>query len=73
MIKEKRVVGVIIREGVCQKSDEQIMRGALMGRLAQLEQRIARVRLTASEMELKALQDEYERTYALTEWDRLAK
>ncbi|MGM0183472.1 hypothetical protein IGK74_002438 [Enterococcus sp. AZ150] len=65
-MKTKRVVGIIVRnEGLCQKSDNEIIRSALYSKARQLERVIEKRGL--SENERKALQDEYERTFALTE------
>lgn len=65
-MKTKRVVGIIVRnEGLCQKSDNEIIRSALYSKARQLERVLEKRGL--SENERKALQDEYERTFALTE------
>lgn len=67
MAKQTKVVGVVIREGVCQKSDNDIIYGALFGRAMALERTLQNKRSSLCVNELKALQDEYERTFALTE------
>lgn len=65
-MKTKRVVGIIVRnEGLCQKSDNEIIRSALYSKARQLERVLEKRGL--SENERRALQDEYERTFALTE------
>ncbi|MGX7153435.1 hypothetical protein ACWOEY_11155 [Enterococcus sulfureus] len=65
-MRTKRVVGIIVRnEGLCQKSDNEIIRSALYSKARQLERVLEKRGL--SENERKALQDEYERTFALTE------
>lgn len=65
-MKMKRVIGIIVHnEGLCQKSDNEIIRSALYSKARQLERVLEKRGL--SENERKALQDEYERTFALTE------
>lgn len=65
-MKVKRVVGRIIRnESICQKSDDEIIRLALYSKARQLERVLEKRGLSGNER--KALQDEYERTFALTE------
>lgn len=68
MVKRKRVVGVIVRnDGLCQKTDDEIIRSALFSKVGQLERTLERKKHILSPNEHKALQDEYERTFALTE------
>lgn len=67
-MKTKRVVGIVIRnEGVCNKTDDEIIRSALFFKAGQLERTLERKKHILSPNERKALQDEYERTFALTE------
>ena len=61
----RKVIGVINREGICQKSDNDIIRGALFSKSRQLERMLERNNLSPNER--KMLRDEYERTFALTE------
>lgn len=56
---------IINQEGVCKKSDKDIVWGALMSRCRQLERMLDKNYL--SPMEHLAFRDEYERTFALTE------
>ena len=58
---------VIVRDGVCLKTDEQIIRDSLFCRTRQLERVIERQKPNLSPNELNVLQDEYERTFALTD------
>lgn len=67
MTKQKRVIGVIIRDGICQKSDDEIVQGALFGRAMQLERMLERKKKSMPPDEYKSLLDEKERTFALTE------
>lgn len=53
------------QEGICLYSDREIIWRALIAKCRQLERIIEKHPL--SENERKALQDEYERTFALTE------
>lgn len=67
-MKKKRVVGVVIRnDGLCSKTDDEIIRSALFSKAGQLERALERKKHILSPNERKALQDEYERTFALTE------
>lgn len=52
------------QEGICLFSDNEIVRRALLAKCVQLERLLKR---PMSENERKAIQDEYERTFALTE------
>ncbi|MGX7328272.1 hypothetical protein [Enterococcus bulliens] len=61
----RKVICVINREGICQKSDNDIIRGALFSKSRQLERMLERNNLSPNER--KMLRDEYERTFALTE------
>lgn len=62
----KKVIGVIIRdEGICQKSDNEIIRSALFSKARQLERLLEHHNLSPNEQ--KSVQDEYERTFALTD------
>lgn len=65
--RKKEISGCIIREGVCQKSDKEIIHSALLGKAKQLERVLLRQKSSLSTNEHKQLQDEYERTFALTE------
>ncbi|MGO3652060.1 hypothetical protein [Vagococcus sp.] len=56
---------IINQDGVCKKSDKDIVWGALMNKCRQLERILDKHYL--SPMQILALQDEYERTFALTE------
>ncbi|MGX7025865.1 hypothetical protein [Vagococcus hydrophili] len=56
---------VINQEGVCKKSDNDIVWGSLMAKCRQLERVLDKRYL--SPMERLAVKDEYERTFALTE------
>lgn len=65
-MRTKRVVGIIVRnEGLCQKSDNEIIRTALYSKARRLERLLEKNVLSGNER--KAVQDEYERTFALTE------
>ncbi|MGM0260430.1 hypothetical protein [Enterococcus sp. AZ102] len=65
-MRTKRVVGIIVRnEGLCQKSDNEIIRSALYSKARRLERLLEKNVLSGNER--KAVQDEYERTFALTE------
>lgn len=67
-MKTKRVVGVVIRnDGLCNKTDDEIIRSALFSKVGQLERVLERKKHILSPNERNALQDEYERTFALTE------
>lgn len=66
-MKTKQVIGTVDRSGVCQKSDNEIIYGCLMGRARTLERVIERKKAFLSPNERKELQDEYERTFGLTE------
>lgn len=54
----------IIQEGVCLKSDNELIFVSLMARCRQLERVLENRPLTPNER--VAMQDEYERTFALT-------
>lgn len=63
---KRSIVCTVDRRGICLKSDDEIIRGALIKRSRQLEHILSK-RKFADKDERKALQDEYERTFALTE------
>lgn len=65
--KKKKLIGTVIRSGNCLKTDNEIIRSALFSKAKQLERVIERQKHSLSMNELKELQDEYERTFALTE------
>lgn len=65
--KKKKLIGTVIRSGICLKTDNEIIRSALFSKAKQLERVIERQKHSLSMNELKELQDEYERTFALTE------
>ena len=56
---------VINQEGICKKSDKDIVWGALMSRCRQLERVLEKRQLSPNEYLM--MKDEYERTFALTE------
>lgn len=56
---------IINQDGICKKSDKDIVWGALMAKCRQLERTLEKRYL--SQMERLAVRDEYERTFALTE------
>lgn len=56
---------VINQDGVCKKSDKDIVWGALMARCRNLERVLEKRQLSPNEYLM--LKDEYERTFALTE------
>lgn len=56
---------VINQDGVCKKSDKDIVWGALMSRYRQLERVLEKRQLSPNEYLM--MKDEYERTFALTE------
>lgn len=56
---------VINQDGICKKSDKDIVWGALMARCRQLERVLDKRFLSPNER--LAIKDEYERTFALTE------
>ena len=67
-MEKKQIVGIVVRDnGLCQKSDNEIIRSALFSKVGQLERTLERKKHILSPNERKALQDEYERTFALTE------
>lgn len=67
-MEKKQIVGIVVRDnGLCQKSDNEIIRSALFSKVGQLERTLERKKHILSPNEYKALQDEYERTFALTE------
>lgn len=59
---------IINQEGVCKKSDKDIIWGALMAKCRQLERMLEKRYLSPNER--LAVRDEYERTFALTEKHR---
>lgn len=64
--KSRKPIEVIInQEGVCKKSDKDIIWGALMAKCRQLERVLEKRYL--SPMERLAVRDEYERTFTLTD------
>lgn len=64
--RSRKPVEVIInQDGICKKSDKDIIWGALMAKCRQLERVLEKRYL--SPMERLAVRDEYERTFALTE------
>lgn len=65
--KKKKLIGTVIRSGICLKTDNEIIHSALFSKAKQLERVIERQKHSLSMNELKELQDEYERTFALTE------
>lgn len=56
---------IINQEGICKKSDKDIVWGALMAKCRQLERTLEKRYLSPNER--LAVRDEYERTFALTE------
>lgn len=56
---------ILDQEGICKKSDNDIVWGALMARCLNLERVMEKRTLTP--LEQLSMQDEYERTFALTE------
>lgn len=65
--KSRKPIEVIInQDGICKKSDKDIIWGALMAKCRQLE-RMLKKKYQLSKSEYLALKDEYERTFALTE------
>lgn len=61
----KKVIGTIDRTGLCLDSDNELIRRSLMARCYTLERKIKRGGMT--DVQKMTLQDEYERTFALTE------
>lgn len=72
MTQQKRVIGVVIREGVCQKTDDEIIYGALMSKVFQQDNNLYRMRRDGKtgDEEYRALTDERDRTFALLERHR---
>lgn len=56
---------IINQDGICKKSDKDIVWGALMSKCRQLERTLDKRYLSPNER--LAVKDEYERTFALTE------
>lgn len=57
----------VVQDGVSLKDDKQLIRAALFSRTRQLERVIERQKHVLSELELKELIDEKDRTFALVE------
>lgn len=57
----------VVQDGVCLKSDKELIRSSLFSRTRQLERVIERQKHVLTELELKELIDEKDRTFALVE------
>lgn len=57
----------VVQDGVCLKSDKELVRSALFSRVNQLERVIERKKHILTALELKELVDEKDRTFALVE------
>ena len=57
------IAGVIIRKGVCLKSDDDIIRQALLDKVFKLDRRLKHEKM--SPIDYKTLTDERDRTFAL--------
>lgn len=64
-MSEKMSSITVNQDGVCLKSDRELIWQALMAKARSLEQVLTKHNLSAEER--KRLQDEYERVFALTE------
>lgn len=57
----------VVQDGVCLRSDRELIRSALISRTRELERVAERKKHVLSAIEMKELQDEKDRTFALVD------
>ncbi len=62
---KKKVIGTVVRDGICLDTDDELIFKALRNRAFQLERKLERGNMTPNQRAMT--QDEYERTFALTD------